>query len=100
MQMVEIRIPSTLTQVFITGFELVDKLLIERSHTQPDFAGGHIVNVQLRAIARYKVLEQLVGNVQIFLELLPALFGIFTEHRHRTFVFTRRKHLKIHVVFF
>lgn len=48
----------------------------------------------------HEILEQMVGFVQIFPELLPSLFGIFAEQRQRTFVLTRRMQFDVDLFIF
>jgi hypothetical protein len=81
-------------QVFVAGLQLVDQLLVEGCNTQPHFPGRHFVDRQLRAIARHEVLEQLVSDVQVFLELLPALLGVFAKHGEGAFVFAGQSALQ------
>ena len=87
-------------QVFIAGLQLIDQLFVESGNPQPHFASGHLVNRQLRAVTRDEVLEQLMRDVQVFLELLPALLGVFAEHSERALVFTGGQHFKVDVVLF
>ncbi|MNJ77058.1 hypothetical protein D3C77_744710 [compost metagenome] len=56
--------------------------------------------MQLRAIAGNEVLEQLVGDIQVFLELLPALLGVFAKDGQGALVFASSQHFEVDVVFF
>ncbi|MNH03042.1 hypothetical protein D3C79_622940 [compost metagenome] len=100
MQVVQICLTCAVAQVLVTGLELVNQLLVQRGDAQPHFTGGHIVDMQLRAIARDEVLEQLVGDVQVFLEFFPALFRVFAKHRHGALVFAGSEHFKVDVMLF
>src|SRR5690606_2738973 len=57
-QMKQFGLAGALGQVFVTGPEFVDQVLVQRGDTQPDLAGGDLVDAQLRAVARDEVLEQ------------------------------------------
>ncbi len=87
-------------QVFVTGLQRVYQLLVQRRDAQPDFAGSHFINRQLRAIARHEVLEQLMGDIQVFLELLPALLGVFAKHRQGALVLASGEYFKVDIVLF
>lgn len=77
-QVIQLCIRGPLGQILIAGFQFVDQLFIDRSNAQPHFAGRHFINRQLRAVLEHKVLEQLMGDIQVLLELFD-LFRCFRQ---------------------
>ena len=100
MQVIQLGIRCSLGQILIAGFQFVDQQLLNGGNTQPHFASSHFIYRQLRAVLGYKVFEQLMGDIQVFLELLPALLGVFAKHREGAFVFAGGQHFKVDVVLF
>src|SRR5690606_2618607 len=76
MQVEQVGLAGTLGEIFIAGPEFIDQMLVQCRNTQPDLARGDLVHIQLWPVARHKALEQLMGGIEVFLELLPALIGV------------------------
>ena len=96
--MEQFSLDGALGQVLVAGLEFVNQQTLLRRHAQPDLASGNGIDVQLRAVTGNEALEQLVGGFQVFLEFLPALFGVLTEYGQRALVFAGRQHLEIDFV--
>jgi hypothetical protein len=45
-----------------------------------------------------EVLEQGMGDLDVFAELLPPFLGVLTEHRERAFVLAGRDQLVVHIM--
>ena len=99
MQVEQLSVPGPFSQILVAGFQLINQFHVNGSNPQPDFSGGHFINGQLGTVLGHEVFEQLVSDVQILLKLLAAFLGVFAKHRQGAFVFTRREHFVIDVVF-
>src|SRR5690606_23359552 len=94
----DILLADALTDVFIAVTYLVGQGHLQRLGTEPDLACGHLVDIEDRPITGHELLEQPMDVLQILLEFLPALLGVFTEQGQGTLVLPGGEHLVVHIM--